>query len=67
VTYGQYVLRQRESGAIEIEQDGIAVQPVKPVLRQLAAQLHVGLENVNGNDLNTRQLGAQIIAAIREI
>ena len=66
VTYGQYVLRQRESGAIEIEQDGIAVQAVKPVLRELAAQLHVGLENASGNELNTRQLGAQVMAAIRK-
>lgn len=66
VTYGPYLLRQRESGAIEIEQDGIAIQPVKPLLRQLAAQLHVGLENANGNELNTRQLGAHVMAAIRE-
>lgn len=67
VTYGQYVLQQRASGAVEIEQDGITIQPVKPLLRQLAGQLDVTLENANGNELNTRQLGAQVMAAIRGI
>lgn len=66
VIYGPYVLRQRENGTIEIEQNGFAVQPVKPVLRELALQLHIDLENANGNDLNTRQLGAQVMGAIRK-
>ncbi|MWL87157.1 hypothetical protein [Cupriavidus sp. SW-Y-13] len=66
-TYGKYVVRQRESGAIEVEEDGVAVLPVKPVLRQLAAELQIGLENSNGNEFNTRQLGVQIMTAIRNI
>lgn len=67
VAYGPYVLRRRESGTIEIEQDAVAIQPVMPVLRDLAAQLRVTAQNKNGNDLNTRQLGAQVMASIRQL
>ncbi|ENZ75285.1 MULTISPECIES: hypothetical protein [Ralstonia] len=65
VVYGEYLIRQCESGAIEVEQDGTQVQPVKPVLRKLAEQLGVPLQNANGNNLNTRQLGVQVMNAIR--
>lgn len=67
VAYGNYILRQRESGSIEIERDGVQVQPVKPALRDLASRLGVALENSNGNDLNTRQLGARIMSAVRAL
>ena len=65
VVYGEYLIRQCESGAIEVEQDGTQVQPVKPVLRKLAEQLGIPLQNANGNNLNTRQLGVQVMNAIR--
>lgn len=65
VPHGEYVIRQRENGAIEVEHQGVLVQPVKPVLRDLAQQLNVPLQNGNGNELNTRQLGAQVINAVR--
>lgn len=65
VPHGEYVIRQREDGAIEVEHQGLLVQPVKPVLRDVALQLNVSLQNGNGNELNTRQLGAQVINAIR--
>jgi hypothetical protein len=67
VAYGEHVVRQRESGAIEVERDGLPVQPVKPLLREFAMQLSVPLHNANGNESNTRQLGAQIIKAIRSL
>ncbi|MGA3948524.1 hypothetical protein ACI2TS_21650 [Ralstonia nicotianae] len=63
--YENLILRRRESGAIEIEKDGVQVAPVMPVLRQLAERLQVSLTYVAGSSLNTRQLGAAVIAAIR--
>lgn len=63
-SYGEYVIRQRENGTIEVEQNGVTVQPVKPLLRELAVRLQVLSQNGNGNDMNTRQLGAQVIRAI---
>jgi len=65
VTYGNHVLRRRESGAIEVERDGVPVAPVMAVLRELAARLEVSQLNGSGNALNTRQLGKAVIDAIR--
>lgn len=58
------VIRQRESGTIEVEQDGAPVEPAMPVLRTLAGQLGVPLTNGRGGEMNTRQLGAQVIRAV---
>lgn len=65
VSYGDYVVRQREGGAIEVEHQGVSVQPVKPALRAIAQQLNVPLQNGNGNELNTQHLGAHVIDAVR--
>ncbi|WP_322009799.1 hypothetical protein [Paraburkholderia sp. J12] len=67
VTRSGYVIRQRENGAIEVEHQGSPVQPAMPILRHLAQELNVSLLNGNGNELNTRQLGAQVIGAIRAL
>lgn len=65
--YGQYVIRRHESGTIEVEKDDVSVEPVKPVLRSIAADLGVSLTSSNGKELNTRALGVKVMAAIREI
>lgn len=64
VRYQGYLVRELENGTIEVERDGIALHPVKPVLRELAMRLNVGLLNGRGNTLNTRQLGTEIIQSI---
>ena len=56
-----YVVRELDSGSIEVLDGGVSVVPAKPVLRTLAVDLGVSLLNANGNPLNTRQLGSQII------
>ena len=66
-TYEGYVIRRRESDAIEIERDGEQVNPVIPLLRTLAVQLNVPVQNDAGNPLNTRQLGARVISAIHSL
>lgn len=67
VVYNGYIIRELESGTIEVEKDGALVSPTRPVLRSLALQLNVSLINANGNSLNTRQLGSQIIRSVAEL
>ncbi|WP_404365609.1 DUF6998 domain-containing protein [Marinobacter sp.] len=66
VDFREYTVRELENGSIEVEQDGSLFVPAKPVLRELARDLNIGLLNSNGNPLNTRQLGSQIIASLSE-
>ena len=61
------LVRELESGTIEVLRDGEPQVPAKPVLRELAVRLKVGLLNARGNPLNTRQLGTLIIRSIREL
>jgi hypothetical protein len=62
VQIGPQRVIQYENGSIAVEVDGVRVPIVKPVLRDIAAELSLSLLNGNGNELNTRQLGAAIIA-----
>ena len=61
-----YTVRELENGSIEVEQSGKLLIPAKPVLRKLARELNLSLLNGNGNPLNTRQLGSQIIKSLSE-
>lgn len=64
VRFQGYVVRELESGTIEVERDGVLVSPVLPSLKNLAQQLNVPLLNSNGNQFNTRQLGTQVIKSV---
>jgi hypothetical protein len=59
-----YVIRELETGAIEVERDGQPIAPVKPALREMATTLGVSLVNINGNTMNTRQLGSRVVDSI---
>ncbi|HKR38406.1 MAG TPA: hypothetical protein VJU59_01805 [Paraburkholderia sp.] len=67
VTYGAHVIRRRDTGTIEVERDGVLQLPAKPALRELAAKLGVSLQSGSGKPLNTRTLGAGVMAAIRAL
>jgi hypothetical protein len=67
VCYDGYKIREMENGSIEAEVKGMLVEPVKPVLRELAAALNIGLLNGSGNPHNTRQLGSLIMKSIQEL
>ena len=67
VRFRRYTVRELESGTIEVERDGRRVAPTKPVLRELASELDVGLHNRRGNSMNTRQLGSLIITRIGQL
>ncbi len=62
--YKGYKIRELESGSIEVEKDGTLITPAKPALRQVALQLNIPHFNANGNPMNTRQLGSQIISYV---
>jgi hypothetical protein len=62
--HNPFRILQYENGTIAIERDGVAELQVKPVLREIAAQIGVSLVNANGNQRNTRQLGSEILAML---
>ncbi|HAS1563237.1 hypothetical protein PE051_01645 [Enterobacter asburiae] len=64
VKWGEYTISRLESGSIIVECDGNAVPVVKPVLRRVAEALGIDQNNSNGNPMNTRQLGGEIIKAL---
>lgn len=66
VEFQGYLIRELETGTIEVEQNSVLISPAKPALRSLAKILNVNLLNSNGNLLNTRQLGSQLIKTIEE-
>jgi hypothetical protein len=67
VVFRGYDVRELETGAIEVLKNGVSVTPVRPILRDLALALNVGLLNQNGNPHNTRQLGTLIIKSVNEL
>ena len=66
VTYGNYTITKLESGTIEATQNGQIISPTKPLLRDLARELNISIENKNGNLHITRQLGVLVMRAIEK-
>lgn len=60
-----YKISRLESGSIVVEREGRPVTIVKPFLRKVAEELKVDLNNANGNQMNTRQLGGKIIKKLK--
>jgi hypothetical protein len=63
--HGGFRILQYENGTIIVERDGQAQPQAKPALREIAASLGITLLNSSGNARNTRQLGAEILTALR--
>jgi len=63
VNYGGYKLERYGDKTIKVYQGDVEVVAM-PVLRQLANQLGVSLQNGQGGDHNTRQLGDKVITAV---
>ena len=66
VIYKNYIVSKFKSGTIEATKDGHIASPTKPLLRELAQELNVNIENVNGNLHITRQLGVLVMRAIED-
>lgn len=67
VDFDGYIIRELESGTIEIFRDEAPQTPAKPILREIAKKLSISLLNGNGNPHNTRQLGSLIIKSIQAL
>lgn len=65
-THAGYVIKQLQSGTIEVWRNERCLQTAKPALRELANSLGVRLDNSEGNSRNTRQLGRDILAALQK-
>ncbi len=66
VTYKNYTVTKLESGTIEATRGGHIISPTLPLLRELAQELNVSIENASGNLHITRQLGVLVMRAIEE-
>ncbi len=67
VTYAKfydYCINELENGSIEITKSGNSINPVKPILREIAKKLNLPIVNSNGNNYNTRQLGSLVIKSL---
>lgn len=60
---GRWHVVQYENGSIAVETDGVREPIAKPVLREIARVQGINPLNGAGNAMNTRQLGAAIIAS----
>jgi len=67
VSFRNFVIRELETGTIEVERDGVSILPAKPALRDVALLLNISLVNPSGTPLTTRQLGTQIIKSVRAL
>lgn len=63
-TVGDAVIAQYENGTILVSRSGVSEVMAKPALRRIAAEIGVSPLNGANNPMNTRQLGAAIIAAV---
>ncbi|KAE9644378.1 McrB family protein [Pseudomonas sp. PB106] len=59
------LVRQLESGSIEVLKSGKIVSPSKPILRELAAAHGLTTHHVSGREFNTRHLGVAVIGALK--
>jgi len=64
VKYKNYTITRFKSGTIQATKNGKIASPTKPLLREIAQELDVDIENKNGNLYITRQLGVLLIRAI---
>lgn len=64
--YYDYLVKELESGSIEVYEGDRKHQVVKPVLRKIAEALSIPIVNENGNPYNTRQLGTIIIRVVQD-
>jgi len=65
--YRNFEVRELESGAIEVYDNGEKQSVVKPILRDIAGEISVPLFNSKGNPFNTRQLGTIIIKSLSQV
>lgn len=63
--HGDLIVKQYESGTMQVLRAGVALSPAKPHLREIARSLGIDLLSESGTEKNTRHLGANIIKQLR--
>ena len=61
VNYKNYKIIRLENGEIQVFEKGVEITPTKPILRLIAKEIGVDVNNSNSNKKNTRVLGWDII------
>lgn len=62
--HGDLVVRQSDSGTIEVSRNGVVEKPTKPILQKLADTLGITQLTRNGTAMNTRRLGRKVISSL---
>lgn len=65
-SFDAHRIAEFDNGSIRVWTMGEPVEPVKPVLRKIAASLGVETRNSRGNEFNTRQLGTHVLDHLSE-
>lgn len=66
IDYKEYLIQQISSLTIRVFRNNIEESIVKPVLKKIAQEINVNINNSKGNEKNTRTLGADIIRKVAE-
>lgn len=66
IAYKEYLIQQLSSSTIRIFKNNIEESLVKPILKKVAQEIYVNLNNSKGNEKNIRTLGADIIRKVTE-
>jgi hypothetical protein len=66
-SYGEVTIKQYENATILVFRAGIQVPVAKPVLREIAAKIGVDIMRSNGEQKDTRQIGAGVIKMLKAI
>lgn len=65
--HNDFHVRRYENGTIRVMRNGHEFDVTKPALRQIAEEIGIDLLNRQGNPKNVRQLGTDIITALKAL
>lgn len=67
VIFGEYQIQQLSNLSINISKNQVLQSVAKPILREIAIRINVDLNNLKGNEKNTRSLGSDVIQRITQM
>ncbi len=67
VIFGEYQIQQLSNLGINISKNQVLQSVAKPILREIAIRINVDLNNLKGNEKNTRSLGSDVIQRISQM
>lgn len=67
VIFGEYQIQQLSNLSINISNNQVLQSVAKPILREIAIRINVDLNNLKGNEKNTRSLGSDVIQRISQM